>query len=278
MAVRLKLDGWRPDVTLRFSDVLIRSLVRSVNSALVDQRLRRDSHIDRRKRIEELKLLHTLAVICASVVSIAIAPTASAAARSATTSVASSQTARGKCSAAYFHGDLRLGPLKLAKVGADGRELLGYRRIGGLSVRKFLATYWNSAGNSGKGGWDYPPDSGYVIGSDGQPIEFHLALAQSSDIDRYGSEHGSFLSPAGLPYSMRSIPPQNLDSTPPASCDYHDYEVIKRFSVDAGPIAPWFGQPGYGLQYQLDPTLINGAPASINVMWLVNNGYLKPVA
>ncbi len=67
----------------------------------------------------------------------------------------------------------------------------------------------------------------------------------------------------------------SLDSMPAASCDYHEYQVIKTFTVDAGPIAPWFGQPGHGLQFQLDPTLIPGAPSTINVGWLVSNGYME---
>jgi hypothetical protein len=144
-------------------------------------------------------------------------------------------------------------------------------------VSQFLATYWDPAANSGAGGFIFPPDNGYVIGPNGQPEVSQVALQPGSDIDRYGSEFGMFLSPAGLPYAMRSIPPRNLDSTPPASCNYHDYQVLKAFTFDTGPIAPWFAQPGLGTQYQLDPTLIPGAPASTNVMWLLANGYLARI-
>src|SRR2546421_722811 len=70
-------------------------------------------------------------------------------------------------------------------------------------------------------------------------------------------------------------PPQSLDGNPPASCNYHDYRVLKPLPVDAGPIAPWFAQPGYGLQYQLDAALVPGAPERLNVLWLVDNGYLQ---
>lgn len=189
--------------------------------------------------------------------------------------IAHTDSTRRDCSAAYFEGDHRLGPAELANVGASGRELAGYRRTGGLAPAKFLETYWNPHASSGKGGWNYPPDNGYAIGADGKPVEFRLTLRPGSDVDRYGSEYGSFLSPAGLPYDMRSIPPQNLVSTPPASCNYHDYKVLKSFAVQAGPIAPWFAQPGYGLQYQLEARLMPGNPTSINVRWLVTNGYLE---
>lgn len=47
--------------------------------------------------------------------------------------------------------------------------------------------------------------------------------------------------------------------------NYHVYSVIKPFKVLAGPIAPWFGQPGQGVQYQ----------TTVNVATLIADGYLK---
>ncbi|MFD0331805.1 TNT domain-containing protein [Streptacidiphilus monticola] len=79
----------------------------------------------------------------------------------------------------------------------------------------------------------------------------------------------------GPPYALRAIPPQSLDGQPAAGCNYHDYRVLRPFSVDAGPIAPWFDQPGLGWQYQLDSALVPGSPARLNVLWLVQNGYLE---
>jgi Tuberculosis necrotizing toxin len=52
---------------------------------------------------------------------------------------------------------------------------------------------------------------------------------------------------------------------------------MKILAVRSGPIAPWFGQPGHGWQYQLDPALVPNAPAALNVAWLVTNGYLQPL-
>lgn len=195
---------------------------------------------------------------------------------SATTSTAATIPADG-CSATFFHDDPRLGPRHLPEFGPVGHELRGYDRTGGMPASQFLGTFYNPAANGGRGGWNYPPDNGYLIGSDGNPIEFQLTMVPGSEMDRYGSQYGSFLAPTGLPYAERSIPPQSLDSTPAESCNYHNYEVVKAFSVDAGPIAPWFAQPGRGLQYQLDSTLIPGAPSALNVLWLLNNGYLKSV-
>jgi hypothetical protein len=77
--------------------------------------------------------------------------------------------------------------MHLAELGAAGIELRGYDRTGGLPASEFLATFWNPAANSGSGGWNYPPDNGYVIGPDGKPIVFQLALQPGSDMDRYGT-------------------------------------------------------------------------------------------
>lgn len=195
----------------------------------------------------------------------------------ATTSAAVSATPSDQCSAAYLNNDARLGPADLPTTGAVGFELIGYRRTGSMSTADFLARYYDPTANSGTGGWIYPPKNGYLLTPDGTPIEWHQTLLPGQDIDRYGSEYGSFLAPEYLPYAARAIPPQSLDSNPPATCNYHDYRVIKQFQVDAGPIAPWFAQPGGGLQYQLDATLVPGAPAQINVSWLVTNGYLARV-
>lgn len=208
----------------------------------------------------------------------ATAGTATAGTSASGAAIAAAASLTDSCSSDYFDSDPRLGPNTLPDVGPVGTELVGYRRTGGLSPSEFLATYYNPAGNGGSGGWIYPPSNGYVILPGGQPLEFHLTLPAGLDMDRFGSEYGSFLAPEGLPYAMRAIPPQSLDSNPAASCNYHDYRVLKPFTVDAGPIAAWFAQPGGGLQYQLDSTLLPGAPSQLNVMWLVNNGYLARIS
>jgi Tuberculosis necrotizing toxin len=202
---------------------------------------------------------------------------AQAAVPGAAAALSAQATPIDQCSAAYYDADSRLGPQQLPFTGRVGLELLGYHRAGRLTDAQLLARYYSPTANSGSPGWIYPPDNGYVIAPDGRPIETTQTLTPGTDIDRYGSEYGSFLAPEGAPYASRSIPPSSLDGNPAASCNYHDYRVVRTFRVDAGPIAPWFGQPGYGWQYQLDGTLVPGAPTQLNVLWLVGNGYLTPV-
>jgi Tuberculosis necrotizing toxin len=105
-------------------------------------------------------------------------------------------------------------------------------------------------------------------------VEFQQTLEPGQAIDRYGSLYGSFLAPFATPYAARSIPPSSLDDSPGFTCNYHTYKVLKAFTVEAGPIAPAFGQPGLGLQYQLVSSLLPGDPSTANVYWLVDNGYL----
>ncbi|WP_030059464.1 TNT domain-containing protein [Streptomyces novaecaesareae] len=206
-----------------------------------------------------------------------LAPSLPAAAAAPATTAARAATPSDQCSAAFHDDDARLGPQDLPTTGRVGRQLLGYQRTGGASDQDFLAKYYDPAANGGKGGWIYPPADGYVTLPDGSPIEFDITLYPNQNIDRYGSEYGAFLAPEGLPYASRAIPPQSLDGNPPATCNYHDYKVVKAFKVHAGPIAPWFNQPGWGLQYQLDTALVPGGPARLNVLWLVDNGYLARI-
>jgi hypothetical protein len=70
-------------------------------------------------------------------------------------------------------------------------------------------------------------------------------LSVGTRIDRYGYEAGTFLSPEGTPTWMRSLAPGTT------SKPYGVYEVSKPVTVQSGKVAPWFGQPGQGTQYEL---------------------------
>ena len=193
-------------------------------------------------------------------------------------SLSASTTPPTQCSAEDYGGDPRLGPAVLPTGGPVGEELIHYDRFGGLTPDQFLAVYWEPSANGGQGGWRYPPANGFLIGPNGLPVQTVMPLRAGTRIDRYGSEFGAFLAPARLPYTSRAIPPQSLDNRDaPGGCNYHLYQVVREFRVQGGPIAPAFGQRGYGVQYLLVGSLIPGAPSQINVMWLVANGYLQRV-
>jgi hypothetical protein len=198
---------------------------------------------------------------------------ASTAAATTTTAVAHTTT----CSNTYLDGDARLGPAQLPNAGEIGQIVRGYRPLARLTAAQFIATYWDPTANGGSGGWRYPPDNGFVI-ANGKPVEYAIPLGVGQDVDRFGSVYGAFLAPEGTNYAQRSLPPMSLDNFDAAfTCNYHEYRVVKSFKVESGPIAPAFGQPGYGRQYQLVGSLVPGAPANLSVMWLVANRYLAPI-
>jgi Tuberculosis necrotizing toxin len=204
--------------------------------------------------------------VLASVASITAATAATA---QVPTAVRTATAVRTGCSASYLDSDYRLGPATTPNRGAVALELAGYRRFDGMTRQRFIARYWDAS----TGSWKYPPDNGFLL-IYGKPVEFRLTLEPGESLDRYGSLYGSFLAPAGSLYSARSIPPSNLDDSPGFTCNYHAYRILKAFKVEAGPVAPAFGQPGLGLQYQLLSALLPGHPSTANIFWLVDHGYL----
>ncbi|WP_413471196.1 TNT domain-containing protein [Streptomyces noursei] len=98
-------------------------------------------------------------------------------------------------------------------------------------------------------------------------------------------EWGSYLSPSGVTFGQRAIPPANLYLEGSKS-SYYVYELARPWSdiakygkagdIQAGQIAPWFEQPGGGIQYKLPKlTTADGKSFDLNVKWLKENGFLK---
>jgi hypothetical protein len=63
-------------------------------------------------------------------------------------------------------------------------------------------------------------------------------------LDRFGGPGGRFLSPIGTPYPMRSVRPSTA-----ARAEQNIYRVLQPLEVEAGRAAPWFDEPGGGIQY-----------------------------
>ncbi len=202
----------------------------------------------------------------------AAAPTASAAAPEPPVGAAAREPCTGE-----FQGDSRLGPRWLPKKWQRpvGPLLKGWKRTGGLSPQAFLKKYWD--GPASTGGWKYPPNDGFET-VNGQVDKHRERLDKGERLDRFGSEFGSYLAPAGDSYAERALPPQNLNTREAAhACDYRVYEVRKPFSVWQGGIAPWFEQPGGGQQIKLDPAFLDpGEGQRLHVKWLLDHGYLEP--
>ncbi|MGW0785079.1 TNT domain-containing protein [Streptomyces sp. NPDC002913] len=176
-----------------------------------------------------------------------------------------------------FLGDARLGPkwLPAAKQAPVGPLLKGYKRTGTLSPSAFLKKYWEGPADTGS--WKYPPNDGFaeVNGAiDKEPAK----LRTGQRLDRFGSEYGGYLAPAGDAYEERALPPQNLNTRDAeVPCDYRVYKVAKPFWVWQGSIAPWFEQSGGGQQIKLDAVFLDpGEGQRLNVKWLLDHDYLTP--
>ncbi|MBV2356001.1 TNT domain-containing protein [Streptomyces sp. J2-1] len=156
---------------------------------------------------------------------------------------------------AYYGDDWRLGPSTLPSSGPVARMLRGYSPQDGTSRYWFLGCYWQTD-QQNKSGWWYPDNNGFVL-RDGRPVQSDKTLQVGTLVDLFGSGRGNFLAPAGTPYAQRAIPPTNLDAynTTSPAYNYHLYRVTKSFTVQAGPIRPWFGQPGLGQQYLTTPAV-----------------------
>ena len=101
----------------------------------------------------------------------------------------------------------------------------------------------------------WPPNNGAVEGTNKL-----IVLEAGTQIDSYGSEDGFFASPINTPYNQRSCAPGS-DRKP-----YHQYIVLKPIeNVEQGVTAPWFDEPGGGIQYMMTKSIKE----------LLNESYLK---
>ena len=159
--------------------------------------------------------------------------------------------------------DQRLGPWRLPTTGSAGsvyayvaKMTHGYNPFGDSKTKDaFLTKYWDvkECWNHSTT-WCYPEkENGGFATKAGKPDHYSLVLKVGTIVDRFGCGTGTYMSPGGTPFAERALPPQSLDtyhSSPPTyHYNYHLYKVVKAFKVDAGPVAPWFGQKGGGLQY-----------------------------
>jgi len=84
----------------------------------------------------------------------------------------------------------------------------------------------------------WPANNGAV----GEPKP--IALETGTRFDRYGTNNGSYGAPESTPFGDRALAPGS-EKEP-----YKVFEVIKQLPAEAAENAPWFGQPGGGIQFR----------------------------
>jgi hypothetical protein len=103
--------------------------------------------------------------------------------------------------------------------------------------------------------YSFPQRDGFA----GRPRD--IVLRPGTAIDRFGHPGGNFLAPADASYMGRAVPYDRL------KMPYYRYQVVKSLRVKAGPAAPWFDQPGGGVQYR----------TAVPVQALIDSGHLRQV-
>jgi hypothetical protein len=98
-------------------------------------------------------------------------------------------------------------------------------------------------------------------------------LAAGTELGRFGHPGGAYLAPEGTPFAQLSLPPSS------ATKPYYTYVVNDPTALPPGwhieqsRAAPWFHQPGGGIQYRVMAP--PGQEASVDA--LIESGYLKEV-
>ena len=111
----------------------------------------------------------------------------------------------------------------------------------------------------------YPPEAGFLNGK----YEYKTIQANTV-IDRIGGD-GKYFSPEGTSYGNRALPPYMSNQEP------IKYKVLKDFDVKSGTIAPWFDEPGGGIQYFTDDLMIltdDGEYVQATLQNLLDNDYI----
>lgn len=84
-------------------------------------------------------------------------------------------------------------------------------------------------------------------------------LRPGEQIDRYGGNNGTFFGDEGTSIPERAMAPNSDFSK------YNKYVVAREMPVRKGKIAPWFDQPGGGIQYQIDPGFVETIRAKLKL-------------
>lgn len=181
----------------------------------------------------------------------------------------------------YLCGDPRLGPADLPRSGVVGELLRGYDRLGERSPAEFVRLHRQTVTDPATGEeretWRYPDHHGFVFVY-GQVQSEPETVYPGLVLDRFGSPRGAFLALAGTPYAQRSLPPDSLNTWPEGpEHNYYCYLVLEAFTVEAGPAAAAFEQPGGGEQLQLRPEYVSEAAGQdgISVESMVEWGYME---
>lgn len=184
---------------------------------------------------------------------------------------------QSECSPEELENNLRfLEQSKRIKPGS----LENFRRTGKWPENQPIPARPGNLTPEGDYDWYQAPQDGFLLDSEGNPIQESIVPKKGDTIDRYGGEGGCFASPMDdpnnpIPYEQRSLPyvrdpsayhryrfnddmsnfRQWVENSDPQTREdiekyMRDYGVTYNDLARKGPIAPAFGEAGGGTQYQ----------------------------
>lgn len=124
------------------------------------------------------------------------------------------------------------------RVSVAVAAMLGLLAIAPASAQSPINPTLSAEWRDPNGQLRWPPNDGCA------GTEAAQTLPPGTAIDRYGSENGSYFASPGTPYPARALPDD------PAKLPYAVYVVRKPLTVEECTIAPWFGEPGGGVQFK----------------------------
>jgi hypothetical protein len=141
--------------------------------------------------------------------------------------------------------------------------LANYHPLGRECPQGYFDTFVNYTGAN-----TYPPQQGFKLYINGTQIFSKITIPNGTYVDRFGGYNSTFVSPVGTLYEQRAIPPSNLVRRGVNGSIYYKFLTLRPIDVENGTIAPWYGQPGGGIQYVLP----------VGTADLVNDGWLHEEA
>lgn len=127
------------------------------------------------------------------------------------------------------------------KMGSNGKRVLDiFDYDTPIDIVKFKP---NEGGIMPDGSYVWPDNDGFL----GEI--FNITLEPGMKVDRYGPFTGMYIAPEGIPNENRALKPGTEKGK------YAIFKINKPINVQSGRIAPWFGQPGGGIQYKLYETV-----------------------
>ncbi|MCV7225190.1 TNT domain-containing protein [Mycolicibacterium komossense] len=180
------------------------------------------------------------------------------------------QCADTSCNITIFGGEGGAGGTGGLIFGQGGAVGAAPLPIGSLQFVGYDPTYNNQIKPNGDG-LTYPDDNNpskpYAIPG---TVVSGVVLPAGTSVGRFGYPGGSYLAPSGTYFAQLSLPPSS------AVAPYFSYVVADPtrlpvgYSIEQSQVAPWFGQPGGGVQYRIIGP--DGKDASVQA--LLDSGYL----